>query len=250
VFTPASQFDLSGLGLSALSGLGQDLSQVLTSGGIQTGTAIGGALASHAIGTATTGAVIGAGLASAGIALAGVAIMSWLSARRDNAMDKTNASRVADEAERLLQQNLTAWNASRKTVEDRDLAYSNAATVMQWMASPQGCGNPALEDPGRRCISERLTEGARYPWKVWYVDPITSYTPTVSASASNATASSSAPTTAGMQTPGAGSGFLPGADGVTSAAGAGTAIAGGLPPWALPAAAAAFALFLFMKGGR
>lgn len=239
MFTPASQFELSGLG--------QDLSQVLASGGIQTGTAIGGALATHAIGTASTGAIIGAGLASAGIALAGVAIMSWLSSRRDNAMDKTNSSRIADQAERLLQENLSAWNASRKTVEDRQLAYANADAIMTWMRGPSGCGNPALEDPGRRCISERLVDNARYPWKAWYVDPISNYTPTVSAAAASAQTPGGAQSPAGVPTPNANANTVPGATGSTQAA-ASAAGSGMNPSWLV--AAAIVLIYAFTKGGR
>jgi hypothetical protein len=243
MFTPSSQF--------ALSGLGQDLSQVLTSGGIQTGTAIGGALATHAIGTATTGAIIGAGLASAGIALAGVAIMSWLSSRRDNAMDKTNSSRIADQAERLLQENLAAWNASRKTVEDRELAYANAAAIMQWMAGPQGCGNPALEDPGRRCISERLVDNARYPWKAWYVDPISTFIPTVSAAAQQAATAAAGgnPPAGSVQGQNPAANLLSPADGGSQTAGVGSRLGLNLNP-AWLAAAAVVLLYTVTKGGR
>lgn len=173
-------------GMRGLSGLNGQLSDVLVGTGIQAGTAIGGAAASSAIlgsgglAAAGIGAASLAALATAGIAAAGMAIGYWISSMKRNGMNKENATAVANKAESLLQENMSAWNASSKTVEDREVALANAQAIINYMLGPTGCGNQALGDPGKRCISERLVEGAVWPWLDWYVKPISNFTPTVS----------------------------------------------------------------------
>jgi len=166
-------------------GLSGELSQVLVGSGIQSavgaGTTVGGVIAGNVATGAAIGTGVAASLATAGIAAAGIAIMSWVAYMKRNGMRKEQATAVADKAEGLLKENLDAWNASNKTLEDQQTAYANTAAIMDYMLSQQGCGNPNLGDPGQRCISERLVEGARYPWLEWYVDPIRNYAPTVSA---------------------------------------------------------------------
>lgn len=232
--------------------LSGNLSDVLTNTGIQSGAAIGAGAAAHAIGTATiTSSIIG-GLASAGIALAGTAIVMWLGNRKDNQMDKTNSSRIADEAERLLKTNLDAWEESNKTVEDRELALLNADAVISWMRGPQGCGNPALEDPGRRCISERLVEGARWPWLTWYVDPIKNYNSTLSVAATLAPgAASTGSSGPSANTPHPGIQPNPSGYGTGAAVPTGTGnepvapITGVIPPWMI--GAAGLGLYMVMR---
>lgn len=187
VMPPYGMWNSRGLrGVSLSSGLGGQLSDVLIGTGIQTGTAVSGAAAGAAIlgpggmAAAGIGTAATAALATAGIAAAGMAIMFWLGHAKRNGMNKTNATAVADKAEGLLKQNLDAWNESSKTVEDRQVALGNAQAIIDYMVSDRGCGNPALDDPGRRCISERLTDGGVYPWKEWYVYPIRDYIPVVS----------------------------------------------------------------------
>lgn len=158
------------------TGMG-DLTQVLTGTAVQSGITVGGAAAGAAVaGASITGAIATAAV-SAGIAAAGILIMTWLQSRRRNQMNKTNSSQIADEAERLLSQNLQAWQDSSKSVADKAQALENADLIYSWMRGPQGCGNPALGDPGRRCISERLTEGAVYDWYGWYIAPIAAAVP-------------------------------------------------------------------------
>lgn len=176
---PAGMWSSPGMRGYDMGHLGAVSDQILQAG-IGTGTAVGGALAASAIGTATVGAAAVGALATAGIAVAGMAIVAWVSFMKRNGMNKENATAVANKAEQLLKDNLDEWNASHKTVEDREVALNNAQLVMSYMTGPQGCGNPQLADPGKRCINERLVEGAKYPWLDWYVNPIKDYVPTVS----------------------------------------------------------------------
>jgi hypothetical protein len=87
------------------------------------------------------------------------------------------ATRVVDTVEaQYLKPLLAQWQAAPIKTESLRAAYLK---VFDYAASMvmQGCGDPALGDAGRRCISERLTRGGEVPgtggnWLVWYRDPI------------------------------------------------------------------------------
>jgi len=74
----------------------------------------------------------------------------------------TAASRIADEAESYLKANLEGYLTGPRTQTSRAVALDTATKLLD--AVRQGCSNPALQDAGRRCISERLIEGGSAPW--------------------------------------------------------------------------------------
>lgn len=123
----------------------------------------------------------GAGIATAGIAagltLAAAGISQWINSARLRGSQKIGASNIANEAELLLQRNLSAFESAPKTAANKELATANYFQVTDWMRSSEGCGNPQLGSAGQRCISERLGsndtgDGSAFTWRAWYLEPI------------------------------------------------------------------------------
>lgn len=104
-------------------------------------------------------------------AIAGVqmAIQFWRS--RKGPMQKLQATQYVDAAEPLLQENLRLFlshpslETQRATLENFDQAWDELKVL---------CGDPALGDPGRRCLSERQRGGV-WDWFAAYRDPIASF---------------------------------------------------------------------------
>lgn len=80
------------------------------------------------------------------------------------------SSRIVDEIEPYLKRNVQNYlSYSRRTASMQ--AQSLALFDTAWAHVVAACSDPALGDAGRRCISERERNG-RYPWVVYYRDPI------------------------------------------------------------------------------
>lgn len=112
----------------------------------------------------------------AGVTLVAGAIAGWIRSARIRGVQKENATMLANEAERHLQDNLNAYMSGPRTVSDQRAALESFDRIWAWLTSPEGCGNYQLGDAGRRCISERAAggtvPGAGGNWFVWYRDPI------------------------------------------------------------------------------
>ena len=79
------------------------------------------------------------------------------------------ATQIVDQAEGYLKQNVAAYQSGPHTRSSQAVALDTFDQM--WGQVLQGCGNPALADAGRRCISER-SRGGRWDWFVYYRDPI------------------------------------------------------------------------------
>lgn len=165
--------------------------------------------------TLTRRELAGLGLAPAvviGIQAGITAIGYAIAAIRKRGAQKLQASYFADEAERLLVQNLAAFE-QMPTRENQRGALANFD--LAWDELISLCGDPQLGDAGRRCISERA-RGGRWDWFALYRDPIAEWsapsTPPASA-LSLIEESAPASTTPAFLSPGGGD-WLPAAAGV------------------------------------
>lgn len=105
-------------------------------------------------------------LVGAAVSAVALGIQLWLN--RKGPQQKVATSAWADEAERLLQENVRAFQAAPSR-EMQSAARENFNRV--WGGLVSACGDPAMGEPGRRCISER-TRGGRWDWFALYLDPI------------------------------------------------------------------------------
>ena len=91
---------------------------------------------------------------------------------RRRGKQKVAATNIANDAERLLKQNLDNYFSVPK--EQRTSALKQAALVnfeVAWQGLQQACNDPSLGDAGRRCISERVA-GGQWDWFAAYQQPI------------------------------------------------------------------------------
>jgi hypothetical protein len=103
----------------------------------------------------------------AGITAAGAAI-AWL---RTRGKDKLQATAYVQQVEPLIAANLEAFLAN----PSRELQAATLADFDSVWADLRGlCGNPALGDAGRRCISDR-DRGGKTDWFGYYRDPVAQY---------------------------------------------------------------------------
>ena len=120
------------------------------------------------VGSSSSGGGSGEGGAIVGAVIQGVALAMSLLRGRKGGQQKLQASQYANEAERLLQTNLAAflsspWRANQSAaLLNFDQAWEELRTL---------CGDPALGDAGRRCVSER-DRGGKWDWFKVYRDPI------------------------------------------------------------------------------
>jgi hypothetical protein len=117
-----------------------------------------------------------------------LAITAWFS--RKGPKQKTATTAIANEVQGYLDQNRAAYFAGPRTVSSQTQALANFDAL--WQGLEQGCGDPDMGDPGKRCISER-DRGGKYDWFPYYRDDIANDPdvqpdPTVLAEASGALA--------------------------------------------------------------
>ena len=99
----------------------------------------------------------------------GVGLAVGLFTNRVGGAQKVQATVVVNEGERLMQQNLAAYRNSPPNAATQAAALSNFDSL--WQSILQGCGDPALGDAGRRCISERQ-RGGEWDYFERYRDPL------------------------------------------------------------------------------
>lgn len=145
--------------------LGDAAKQVSTFGGAAA-TAVPGVLVGMHTIAATSLAVPIIGAAIAGVTLAITALLS-----RKGPKQKVYTTSIVNEAEPLLQQNLSAFMASPKTQADKDAAVANFNDL--WDRVVLSCNTPELGEPGQRCINDRKRGSTKgYDWFALYLDPI------------------------------------------------------------------------------
>jgi hypothetical protein len=148
-----------------------------------------GSTAASAAAGATAGAIFGAANAAwavpvVGAAIAGItlAIGAWIN--RKGPQQRTMTTKIVNEAEPILVDNLNAYMSGPHTVSSQQVALANFDNV--WEQVLQACGNPAYGDPGKHCISDRERgtthvndKGQSFDWFKLYRDPIANDTAVV-----------------------------------------------------------------------
>lgn len=105
-----------------------------------------------------------------GAAVAGVTLAVQLFMSRKGPRQKQEATLYANQIEALMQENLAAF-LGEPTAANRTVALGNFDRL--WARLREQCGQAALGDAGRRCISERASGGI-YDWRRAYREPIAS----------------------------------------------------------------------------
>lgn len=148
---------------------------------VQIGSAVTGAL-SKTIATAAAphlGMSLAVAVPIVGAALAGtwLAVSAWMN--RKGPKQKQWTTQVVNELEPLLQQNVQAYlNESPRSKAAQTYALQVFDHV--WSQVVEGCSQPQMGEPGRRCISERerggsakwCPTGTGCDWFASYRDPI------------------------------------------------------------------------------
>lgn len=141
--------------------------------GVIPGVLASGAAASAAAGGAGTilGMSVGLAVPVIGAAIAGVTALVGIFLARNAAYhaQETATTKIVDQAEQLMKQNLAAWNASSKTRAEQQQAAANFEDL--WGQVVKACNQPGYGDPGQRCIHDR-ERGGQWPWPEYYLDPI------------------------------------------------------------------------------
>lgn len=127
-----------------------------------------------ASGTMAAGTMAGAAWATAlipviGPVVAGVTLALSLLAARKGPQQKRYTTQIVDAVEPELRRNLDGYLAGprNRTSQAQALANFDAG----WAYVVENCSDPALGNPGQRCISERQA-GGRWDWFALYRDPI------------------------------------------------------------------------------
>ena len=135
-----------------------------------TGLSVAGTFTTAAL---APGALTGASLAVPviGAAIAGVTLAVGLWMNRMGPKQKVYTTRIVDEAEPLLVQNLDAWRRSPKHRSEQAAALQNFDAV--WAAVVASCDRPEMGAPGQNCIRDRQRGSTKgYDWFALYRDPI------------------------------------------------------------------------------
>lgn len=139
-----------------------------------------GQAASTAVNTAGTVATIGAQsgwwLSAAavpviGAAVAGVTLGLQLLFNRKGPQQKVASTKIVDELEPLLKNNVEAYISGPRTRSNQAAALQNFDDAWAWLSSAEACGNPSLGNPGKACLSDRA-RGGQWDWFARYRDPI------------------------------------------------------------------------------
>ena len=106
---------------------------------------------------------------AAPLIMSGVTTAIGMLLGRQSGAQKVAATLVVDEIEVLLKRNLAAFGDSDKSLAVKNQALANFDAL--WAEVIKGCGDPALGNAGRNCISERKA-GGQWDWFRRYRDPI------------------------------------------------------------------------------
>jgi hypothetical protein len=127
------------------------------------------ALAAPAVGLITLSSTAAAAIPIAGAVIAvGVLIYGFLHNSR-GLQQNVETTNVVNEAARLMQQNLDAWNATSKSYSTQTAALTQFDAL--WAQVVKFCSQASEGKPGERCISERQ-RGGKYDFFSYYRDPI------------------------------------------------------------------------------
>jgi hypothetical protein len=86
-------------------------------------------------------------------------------------MASSFTSDVVNEIEPQLHQNREAFLTGRRTRADKAAALAYFDQQWAFLTGPRACGAANLNNVGANCIADRSRDG-RWPWAVYYRDPI------------------------------------------------------------------------------
>ncbi|MBK7927073.1 MAG: hypothetical protein IPJ98_06100 [Bryobacterales bacterium] len=104
-----------------------------------------------------------------GAAVAGVTIGLTLLFARKGPKQKVATTKIVDQVEPLLEENLQGYLNGPRTRTAQEQAMQNF--LAGWQFVVDHCNIPEMGDPGQRCVSER-TRGGKWDWFALYYDPI------------------------------------------------------------------------------
>lgn len=132
-----------------------------------TGTQIAGSVTGTAATVAGSNAAaiagaLGVAVPVVGIAIAGIAmaVTTWLN--RMNPKQKRWTTEIADQATAQLVEIKRVYFSEPYNPANQQAALQAATQMLQ--AIQDGCGQPEMGEPGKRCIAERLVRGGSAPW--------------------------------------------------------------------------------------
>lgn len=143
--------------------------QTAVSAGVPILTAVVTPTATAGAGTAVATASLAVPLI--GAAVAGVALAITALLNRKGPKQKVETTRIVDQLEPLLKENVEAYLAGPRTVSSQAAALASFDHAWAWLTSAEACGNPAYGNPGRACIADRQ-RGGKWDWFAYYRDPI------------------------------------------------------------------------------
>lgn len=106
-----------------------------------------------------------------GPAVMGVTLGIQLWRNRKGPKQKIAATQRVEELQRQLEANRDGYLSGPRTRSSQTAALQNFDYAWDLLQSSDGCGDPALGDAGKRCISERAP-GGKYDWRPSLRDPI------------------------------------------------------------------------------
>lgn len=149
--------------------LGDATTQIVGGSAQLASTALATVTAASSAGLITLSSTLAASIPVAGAVVAvGVLVYGLLHNTRGLQQDAETTAAV-NQGEAYMKANLTAWQASSKSLANQVQALQNYDNA--WAAIVKFCGQPSEGSPGQRCISER-SPGGIYPYQTWYRDPI------------------------------------------------------------------------------
>lgn len=125
---------------------------------------------------ATIGAQSGWWLSTAAIPVIGAAVASVMLGlqfifNRKGPQQKVASTKIVDELEPLLANNVEAYMSGPRTRSSQAAALSSFDATWAYLTSAKACGSPQLGNPGHACIADR-SRGGRWDWFSYYRDPI------------------------------------------------------------------------------
>ena len=125
-----------------------------------------GIVASQSTAIATS---LGLAVPVVGVAIAAVSLLIGMWINRVGPKQKVATTKIVNDAEPLLKQNLAAFQQSDQTLENQQASLDLFNQV--WARVVDACSNPAYGNPGKNCIEDRQ-RGGKWDWFSYYYDPI------------------------------------------------------------------------------
>lgn len=119
------------------------------------------------VGSSAAAGFMAGGPIGAGVAAAVTAIQLLFS--RKGPKQKVATTKIVNQVEPILQQNLAAYRAGPHTASSQQAALY--VFDQGWAYVVEYCDTPAMGAPGKACVSER-SAGGKWDWFSYYRDPI------------------------------------------------------------------------------